>query len=80
MEKHNKDLEMTKIVIYFLQVTLMQTYANYWKLKSKKDSPNVEYNKIKKDYKYGVDSFEATERAEELKEDIGNVYQSKNEI
>jgi hypothetical protein len=23
MEKHNKDLEMTKIVIYFLQVTLM---------------------------------------------------------
>ncbi len=40
----------------------------------------MEYNKIKKDYKYGVDSFEATERAEELKEDIGNVYQSKNEI
>ncbi len=36
MEKHNKDIEKIKIERDFLQATLIQTDANYWKLKSKK--------------------------------------------
>jgi hypothetical protein len=46
MEKHNKDLENIKIDKDFLQTTLKQTNTNYWKLKIKKDSLNVEHNKL----------------------------------
>ncbi len=38
MEKHNKDMEMIRVERDSLQATLMQTNANCWKLKSKKDS------------------------------------------
>ncbi len=51
MEKHNKDLEMIRMEINSLQVTLTRTDANYQKLKTKKDSLSVEHNKLQRDYK-----------------------------
>jgi hypothetical protein len=51
MENHTKDLEKIKVERDFLQATLIQMDANYLKLKSKKDSLNVEHNKLQKYYK-----------------------------
>jgi len=51
MEKHNEDLENIKVEKDFLQATMMQTYAKYWKLKTKKDSMSVEHNKLQKYYR-----------------------------
>ncbi len=59
----------------------MQTDANYWKLKIEKDFLSVEHNKLQKDYKNMEQTFlKQQKELEELKEDIGNEYQSKNEI
>jgi hypothetical protein len=46
MEKHDKDLENIIVERDFLQEIMKQTNANYWKLKTKKDALNVEYNKL----------------------------------
>jgi hypothetical protein len=49
MEKHNKDLKKIIVKKDSLHATLMQTYANYWKLKIEKDSLDslsVEHNKL----------------------------------
>jgi hypothetical protein len=51
MEKHNKNLENIRVERDYLQITLTQTYANYSKLKTKKDFVNVEHNKLQKDYR-----------------------------
>jgi hypothetical protein len=59
----------------------MQADANYWKLKIEKDSLNVEHNKLQRDYKnMGQILLKQHKELEELKKDIGNVSQSKNEI
>jgi hypothetical protein len=50
MENHNKDMENIIVERDPLQETLKQTNANYWKLKTKKDALNVEYNKLQRDY------------------------------
>ncbi len=50
MEKHDKDLENIIVERDFLQEIMKQTNANYWKLKTKKDTLNVEYNKLQRDY------------------------------
>jgi hypothetical protein len=46
MEKHIKDLENIKVKKDFLQATLKETNANYQNLKAKKDTLNVEHNKL----------------------------------
>jgi Zn-dependent oligopeptidase len=51
MEKHIEDLEKIKAKKDFLQTIMIQTDANYWKLESKKDSLNVEHNKLQRYYK-----------------------------
>jgi hypothetical protein len=59
----------------------MQADDNYWKLKIKKDSLNAEHNKLQRNYKnMGKILLKQHKELEELKKDIGNVYQSKNEI
>jgi chromosome segregation ATPase len=81
MEKHNKDLEKITIKKDSLQVTLMQTNANYWKLKTKKDSLSVEHKKLQRNYKNMEQAFlKQQKELEELRKDIGYVYRSKNEI
>ncbi len=81
MEKHNEDLENIKVEKDSLQATMMQTYANYWKLKTKKDSMHVEHNKLQKYYKNMEQVFLKQQKdLKELKLDIGKVYQAKNEI
>jgi hypothetical protein len=50
MDKHNMNLVKIRVERDSLQATLMQTNANYWKLKAKKDSLSVEHNKLQKDY------------------------------
>ncbi len=72
MEKHNKDLKNIRIERDSLHATLMQTIANYWKLKSKKDFLSVEHNKLQRDYK----NMELTplKQLKELIEYNGNVY------
>jgi chromosome segregation ATPase len=55
--------------------------ANYLKLKSEKDSLNVEHNKLQKYYTNMEQTLlKQHKELEELKEEIGNVCQSKNEI
>lgn len=49
--------------------------ANYWKLKSKKDSFSVEHNKLYKDYRIMEQILlKQQKELEEFREDIGNVY------
>lgn len=80
MDKHNKDLENIIIERDSLQATLMQTEANYQKLKTQ-ESLSVEHNKLKRDYRNMEQTFlKQQKELKELKRDIGNVYQSKNEI
>ncbi len=75
MEKHNKDLENIKVEREFLQENLMQTNANYQKLKADKDSLNVEHNQLQKNYKNMEQTFlKQQKELEELRGDIGNVY------
>lgn len=75
MEKHNKDLKKIKVERDFLQATLMQTNANYQKLKIEKDSLSVEHNKHKRDYKNMEHILlKQQKELEKLIEDIGNVY------
>jgi chromosome segregation ATPase len=81
MEKHNKDLEIIKVDKDSLQVTLKQIDANYWKLKTKKNSLSVEHNKLQNDYKNMERIFlKQQKELEELKVYIGNVYQAQNEL
>ncbi len=81
MEKHNKDLEIIRVDRDFLQATLKQIDANYQKLKTKKDSLSVEHNKLQRDYKNMERTFVKQQKElEELKVNIGNVYQAKNEL
>ncbi len=81
MEKHNKDLRKIKVERDYLQATLMQTNANYSKLKIENNSLNVEHNKLQKVYK-NMEQILLNQQMElkELIKDIGDVYQSKNEI
>ncbi len=84
MEKHNKDLKKIIVKKDSLHATLMQTYANYWKLKIEKDSLDslsVEHNKLQKDYK-NMEQILLKQQKElhELKVNIGNVHHSKNEL
>jgi hypothetical protein len=72
MEKHNKDMEKIRVERDSLQVSLMQTNANYWKLKTKKLFVNVEHNKLQKDYRNMEQVF--LKQQKELRLDIGNVY------
>jgi hypothetical protein len=46
MEKQSKDLENVIIERNSLQTTLKDTYVKYWNLKAKKDTLNVEHNKL----------------------------------
>ncbi len=48
MEKHNKDLEKIRMERDSFQTTLKQIDANYWNLKAKKNSLNVERKKLQK--------------------------------
>ncbi len=80
MEKHNKDLENIKMDMDYLQATLKQTNANYQKLKIKKNSLGVEHNKLPKYYKNMEQTLLKHQELEELKVDIGNAYQTKNEV
>ncbi len=81
MEKHNKDLENIRVERNSFQTTLKQTNANYWNLKAKEDSLNVEHKKLLKGYKNMEQTLlEQQKELEELKVDIDNVYQIKNEV
>jgi hypothetical protein len=51
MEKYNKDLDNTIIQRDSLQATLKETNANYWGLKTEKDTLGIKYNKLQRDYK-----------------------------
>jgi hypothetical protein len=53
MDKHNMNLVKIKVERDSLQATLMQTNANYWKLKAKKEmrSPtSIRYLRWKRSY------------------------------
>ncbi len=81
MEKHDKDLENIIVERDFLQEIMKQTNANYWKLKTKKDALNVEYNKLQRDYmNMEKNLLKQQKELEELKANISIVYQVKNEI
>ncbi len=76
MEKHNKDLEKIRIERDSLQTILIQMDANYWK-----DFLSVEHNKLQRDYRNMEQMLlKQLKELEKLREDIGNVYQSKNKI
>ncbi len=76
MEKHNKDLEKIKVERDSLQAILIQMDANYWK-----DFLSVEHNKLQRDYRNMEQILlKQQKELEKLREDIGNVYQSKNKI
>jgi hypothetical protein len=80
MEKHNKDLGNSKIKRDSLQATLMKTDANYCKFKTKKDFLSMEHNKLQKFWRNMEQTvLKQQNELEELREDVGNVYQSKNE-
>ncbi len=75
MEKHNKDLQKIKVEKDSLQATLMQTAANFQKLKKENDSLSVEHNKLQRDYRNMEQTFlKHQKELKELKEGIGNVY------
>ncbi len=81
MENHNKDLENIRVKMDSLQAIIKETNANYQNLKAKKDTLNVEHNKLKKHYKKMEYIFlKQHKELEEFKVDIGNVYQAKNEV
>ncbi len=81
MEKQNKDLENVKIERDSLQATLKEIDANYQNLKAKKDILSVEHNKLQRDYKNMEQIFlKQQKELEDLKMEVGNVYQAKNEI
>ncbi len=59
----------------------MQTNANYYKLRIEKDFVSVEHNKLQKVHKNMEHILlNQQKELEELKKDIGDVYQFKNEI
>ncbi len=81
MEKHNKDLENIIIDMDSLYATLKQTNANYQKLKIEKDFFSVEHNKLQRNYKNMEQILlKQQKELEELRVDIGNVYQANNEL
>ncbi len=81
MEKHYKNLEKIKVEKDSLHATLMKANANYQKLKIEKDFLSVEHNKFQRDYKNMEPTFlKQHKELEGFRVDIGNVYQSKNEI
>ncbi len=79
MEKHNKDLENIRVERDFVQATLKQINVNYWKLRTEKDFLSMEHNKLQKDYKNMEPTFLKYQELKELRVEIGNVYQAKNE-
>ncbi len=81
MEKQNKDLENIIIEKDFLQATLKEIDANYQNLKAKKDILSVEHNKLQRDYKNTKQTLLKQQKIlEDLRVEVGNVYQVKNEI
>ncbi len=55
--------------------------ANYWGLKAKKDTLSIDHSKLQKDYKNMEEiMLKQQKEAEELKMDIANAHQVKNEI
>jgi methionine salvage enolase-phosphatase E1 len=77
MEKHSKDMENIKVDRDSLQVNWCQLLE----LEGKKGSLSVEYNKLHKYYKNMEHTFlNQHKELEELKMDISNVYQAKNDI
>lgn len=77
MEKQNKDLENVVIERNSLQVTLKETYVNYWNLKAKKDILNVEHNKLQRVYKNMEQTLlKQQKELEDLNMEIRNVYQA----
>ncbi len=75
MENHNKDPKKIKVYRDSLQVTLMQMDANYWKLKTEKDSLSVEHNKLQKHYK-NMEQFLLKQQKElkDFQKDVCNIY------
>ncbi len=80
MEKHNKDLDNIRVKKDSFQLILKQKNANYQKLKAEKDSLSVKHNKLQKYYKNMEQTLLKQLELKELKVDIGNVYQTKNEV
>ncbi len=81
MEKHNKDLENIRVEKDFLHATLKEMNTNYWNLKAKKDILSVKHSKFQKDYKNVEQTFlKQQKELEELKMEVGNVYQANNDI
>lgn len=81
MEKHNKGLENIRVERDSLQATLKKKDANYWNLKAEKDILSVEHNKLQRDYKNTEQTLLKQQKdLEELKMEVGNVYQTNNDI
>ncbi len=81
MEKHNKCLENIRVERDSLQAILKETNANYWNLKAEKDILSAEHNKLQRDYKNMEQTLlKQHKELEELRMEVGNVYQAKNGI
>ncbi len=80
MEKHSKDLENIRVEMDSLHAILKEIDANYQNLKAKKHTLNVEHNNIQRDYKNMEQTLLKQQELEELRVDIGNEYQVKNEV
>ncbi len=81
MEKQSKDLENIRLERDSLQSTLKEIDVNYWGLKAKKDTLNIEHNKLQKNYKNMEETLlKQQKEVEELKVDNANAHQTRNEI
>ncbi len=77
MEKQNKDMENVVTKRNSLQVTLKETYVNYWNLNAKKDILNVEHNKLQRVYKNMEQTLlKQQKELEDLNMENRNVYQA----
>ncbi len=81
MEKQSKDLENIRLERDSLQSTLKEIDVNYWGLKAKKDTLNIEHNKLQKNYKNMEETLlKQQKEVDELKMDNANAHQTRNEI
>ncbi len=81
MEKYIKDLDNTIIQRDSLQATLKETNANYWGLKTEKDTLSIKYNKLQRDYKNMEETLlKQQKEVEEFRVDNANAYQTKNDL
>ncbi len=81
MKKQSKHLESIRIERDSLHATLKETNANYWGLKTKKDTLSIKHNKLQRDYKNMEETLlQQHKEVEELRVDNANVDQAMNGV